>query len=46
MGFNDFLSGNAFIGNLFGSKAQQYVIKPRMSDTTFTPDAMAGEGAR
>lgn len=46
MGFNDLLSGTAFIGNLYGSKAQQYVVKPRISDATFTPDAMAGEGVR
>lgn len=45
-GFNDLLSGGAFIGNLYGSKAQQYVIKPRISDATFTPDALAGEGVR
>jgi hypothetical protein len=46
MGFNDLLSGTAFIGNLYGSKAQQYVLKPRISDATFTPDALAGEGVR
>lgn len=46
MGFNDLLSGTAFIGNLYGSKAQQYVLKPRLSDAIFTPDAMAGEGVR
>ncbi len=46
MGFNDLLSGTAFIGNLYGGKAQQYVVKPRISDATFTPDALAGEGVR
>jgi len=46
MGFNDLLSGSAFIGNLYGSKAQQYVVKPRIADATFTPDALAGEGVR
>ena len=46
MGFNDLLSGTAFIGNLYGSKAQQYVVKPRISDANFTPDALAGEGVR
>jgi hypothetical protein len=46
MGFNDLLSGTSFIGNLYGSKAQQYVVRPRISDATFTPDALAGEGVR
>lgn len=46
MGFNDLISGTAFIGNLYGSKSTQYVVKPRFSDSTFTPDAMAGEGVR
>jgi len=46
MGFNDFIAGTAFIANLYGNKASQYVIKPRISDSTFTPDAMAGEGVR
>ena len=46
MGFNDLLSGTAFIGNLYGSKASQYTVKSRIPDSTFTPDAMAGEGVR
>lgn len=46
MGFNDLISGTAFIGNLYGGKSTQYVVKPRFSDSTFTPDAMAGEGVR
>ena len=46
MGFNDLLSGTAFIGNLYGSKAQQYTVKARIPDATFTPDALAGEGVR
>ena len=46
IGFNDFLSGTAFIGNLYGSKAKQYVLKQRLPDSNFTPDAMAGEGVR
>ena len=44
--FGDLISGTAFIGNLYGSKSTQYVVKPRFSDSTFTPDAMAGEGVR
>lgn len=46
MGFNDLLSGTAFIGNLYGSKARQYTVKARIPDATFTPDALAGEGVR
>ncbi|TXT39973.1 MAG: hypothetical protein FD135_1725 [Comamonadaceae bacterium] len=46
MGFNDLISGTAFIGNLYGSKSAQYTLKPRIPDSTFTPDAMAGEGVR
>jgi len=46
MGFNDLLSGTAFIGSLFGGKSAQYVVKSKIPDTTFTPDAMAGEGVR
>nr|WP_319563635.1 DUF1329 domain-containing protein [uncultured Rhodoferax sp.] len=46
MGFNDLISGTAFIGNLYGSKAAQYTVKPRISDGTFTPDALASEGVR
>lgn len=45
-GFNDLLSGQAFIGNLYNAKASQYAIKPRFPDSVFTPDAMAGEGVR
>lgn len=46
MGFNDLISGTAFIGNLYGSKSAQYVLKSRIPDSTFTPDAMSGEGVR
>jgi hypothetical protein len=45
-GFNDLVSGTAFIGNLYNGKATQYPIKPVYSDGVFTPDAMAGEGVR
>ena len=45
-GFNDLLSGQGFVGNLYNSKASQYPIKPRYPDSVFTPDAMAGEGVR
>jgi hypothetical protein len=46
MGFNDLIAGTAFIGNLYGNKSTQYVLKSRIPDNTFTPDAMAGEGVR
>jgi hypothetical protein len=46
MGFNDLISGTAFIGNIYGSKSAQYTLKPRIPDSTFTPDSMAGEGVR
>ncbi|RIX49572.1 MAG: DUF1329 domain-containing protein [Rhodocyclales bacterium GT-UBC] len=45
-GFNDLLSGSAFIGNLYNSKPAHYPLVPRYPDRVFTPDAMAGEGVR
>lgn len=45
-GFNDLLSGTAFVGNLYNAKRSQYPLKPRYDDSVFTPDAMAGEGIR
>jgi hypothetical protein len=46
MGFNDLLAGTAFVANLYNSKAAQYPLKPRYPDSTFTPDALAGESVR
>ena len=46
MGVNDLLTGQAYVANLYNSKSVQYAIKPRLPDTVFTPDAMAGEGIR
>lgn len=46
MGFNDLLSGTAFIGNLMTGKAAQYPLKPRYSESSFTPDALAAESIR
>jgi hypothetical protein len=46
MGFNDLLSGTAFIANLYNSKAAQYPLKPRYPESTFTPDALAGDSVR
>jgi hypothetical protein len=45
-GMNDLLSGNAFVGDLYNSKAKQYQIMERYPDWVFTPDAMAGESIR
>lgn len=45
-GFNDLLSGQAFVANLYNTKPSQYAIKPRFPDSVFTPDALASEGVR
>jgi hypothetical protein len=45
-GFNDLLSGTAFVANLYNEKKAHYPIVPRYPDSTFTPDAMAAAGAR
>jgi hypothetical protein len=45
-GFNDLLSGTAFVGNLFNQKSAQYPINVHVSDSLFTPDAMSATGAR
>ncbi|MDY7540136.1 DUF1329 domain-containing protein [Undibacterium sp. RTI2.1] len=45
-GFNDLLSGNSYVGDLYNSKSVHYAVKPRYSDSTFTPDAMASESVR
>jgi hypothetical protein len=45
-GFNDLISGQGFIGNLYNAKSSQYAVKPRFQDGVFSPDALAGEGVR
>ena len=45
-GFNDLLSGTAYVGDLYNGKPAHYVVKPRYADTTFTPEAMAGDSVR
>jgi len=45
-GFNDLLSGTAFVSNLYNAKAAHYAIVPPYPDSAFTPDAMAAAGAR
>ncbi|MEO5797316.1 MAG: DUF1329 domain-containing protein [Rhodoferax sp.] len=45
-GFNDLLSGTAYVGDLYNSKSAQYTLQPRYADSTFSPDAMAGDSVR
>lgn len=45
-GVNDLISGAAFIGGLYNSKSVQYPTMPRFPASTFTADALAGEGVR
>jgi hypothetical protein len=45
-GFNDLLSGTAYIGEMYNSKSAHYVLKPRYPDSTFTPEAMAADSVR
>jgi Protein of unknown function (DUF1329) len=45
-GFNDLISGAAYVGDLYNGKAGQYVVKPKYPDSTFTPDAMANDSVR
>jgi hypothetical protein len=45
-GFYDLISGAAFLGGLMNDQAEQYKIMPTYPDSTFTPEAMAGEGVR
>jgi hypothetical protein len=45
-GFNDLLTGSAFVSNLYNSKPAQYVLKSRYPDSTFTPDALVRSSVR
>ena len=45
-GFNDLLSGTAYVGDLYNSKSAHYVLKPRYPDSVFTPESMAGDSVR
>jgi hypothetical protein len=45
-GFNDLISGQAFVSNLYNTKSSQYVVKPRFPEDLFTPDSLAGSGVR
>jgi hypothetical protein len=46
MGFNDLISGTAFVANLYNAKNAHYPIVSPFPDSNFTPDAMAAAGAR
>lgn len=45
-GFNDLLSGAAFVGQLYNAKASQIAVQKRRADSHFSPDALAGESVR
>lgn len=45
-GFYDLLSGAWYYDGLLNDSKEQYKIMPPYDDTTFTPEAMAGEGIR
>ncbi len=45
-GFYDLLSGAWYYDSILNDADEHYKIVPRYSDTTFTPEAMAGEGVR
>ena len=45
-GMNDLISGNAFIGDLFNEKANQYEKSERFKDRVFTPAGLTGKGIR
>jgi len=45
-GYNDLLSGTAFVANLGNGKPSHYAIVPRFPEQHFTPDALAAEGVR
>ncbi|MCC6075112.1 DUF1329 domain-containing protein [Pseudomonas sp. GCM10022188] len=45
-GFYDLLSGAWYFDGMLNDSKEQYKIMPPYADTTFTPEAMAGEGIR
>ena len=45
-GFNDLISGAAFVGMLFNSKASQNALQKRLPESHFSPEAMAAESVR
>lgn len=45
-GFYDLISGTWYFDGMLNDSKEQYKIVPTYSGTTFTPEAMAGEGVR
>jgi hypothetical protein len=45
-GFYDLISGAWYLDGVLNDSKEQYKVMPRYDDTTFTPEAMAGEGIR
>lgn len=45
-GFYDLLSGAWYFDGMLNDSKEQYKLMPEYSETTFTPEAMAGEGIR
>jgi Protein of unknown function (DUF1329) len=45
-GYNDLLSGAWFVQGLITGQREQYRLQPRLKDSAFTADALAGEGVR
>lgn len=45
-GFYDLISGAWYMGGMLNDQAEQFKASMNYADTTFTPEAMAGEGIR
>ncbi|WP_366144383.1 DUF1329 domain-containing protein [Giesbergeria sp.] len=45
-GFNDLISGAAFVGQLYNSKSSQIAVQKRRAESHFSPEAIAGESVR
>ncbi|HEX5392756.1 MAG TPA: DUF1329 domain-containing protein [Rhodocyclaceae bacterium] len=45
-GFYDLVTGTWFVNDVVNEKGAPYAVIPKVSDSSFTPDAMAGEGVR
>lgn len=45
-GFNDLISGAAFVGQLYNSKPSQIAVQKRLPESHFSPEAIAAESVR
>jgi hypothetical protein len=45
-GFYDLISGSWYFDSALNDAAEQYKVMPRYADSTFTPEALTGEGVR